>query len=224
MKNKILTLLIVSLLSFAGCKSEEMIEVSSLENTSGGEDSNVNVESVNDGEKAVENSNNEAENDDGFRPFVVYVCGEVNNPGVYKLSEGSRIIDAIMAAGGYTENACSEYLNLACLVSDGEKVYVPSFEEVENGVMLTDSGTTSGVQTGNGTGTNTNGNAQGLININTATKEELMTLPGIGESKAEKIIAYRGANGRFSKPEDIMNISGIKEGLYNKIKDKICTK
>ena len=77
-----------------------------------------------------------------------------------------------------------------------------------------------GVTGGNGGGNSSGSGA--LVNINQASKEELMTLPGIGESKADKIIAYREENGRFSTPEGIMEISGIKDGLYNKIKDKIC--
>jgi len=225
MKNIIMLLLISSLLIFSGCESEELIEVSSQENLSGNTDSSSVGISVKSDEKAVENSDNEAENEESFRPLVVYVCGQVNKPGVYELNEGSRVIDAIMAAGGYTENACSEYLNLACLIGDGQKVYVPSFEEVESGVMSTGSGAQETITDGNGgvgSSASSGQNASGLININTATKEELMTLPGIGESKAEKIIAYREANGKFKKPEDIMQISGIKEGLYNKIKDKIC--
>ena len=158
--------------------------------------------------------------------FVVYVSGYVNNPGVYELSAGSRVIDAIDAAGGYSKEAYDNYLNLASLIADGQMIYVPSEEEVESGSI--ERGVASGADgsgVGGVTGGNGGGNSSGsgaLVNINQASKEELMTLPGIGESKADKIIAYREENGRFSTPEGIMEISGIKDGLYNKIKDKIC--
>ena len=158
--------------------------------------------------------------------FVVYVAGYVNNPGVYELKEGSRIIDAIDSAGGYSKEAYENYLNLASLIADGQMIYVPSEEEIEYGSI--ERGVASGADgsgVGGVTGGNGGGNSSGsgaLVNINQASKEELMTLPGIGESKADKIIAYREENGRFSTPEGIMEISGIKDGLYNKIKDKIC--
>ena len=108
-------------------------------------------------------------------------------------------------------------------------IYVPSEEEVESGSIErgvasgADGSGVGGVTGGNGGGNGGNSSGSGaLVNINQASKEELMTLPGIGESKADKIIAYREENGRFSTPEGIMEISGIKDGLYNKIKDKIC--
>ncbi len=133
----------------------------------------------------------------------VYVCGEVAMPGVYELPEGSRITDAIEAAGGMLETAAGTYLNLAETVKDGQKIEVPSEEAAE---ALTQAAAAL---------------ASGIVNLNQATKEELMTLPGIGESKAKDIISYREEHGGFQKPEDLMNISGIKEAVYNKIKDQI---
>ena len=130
------------------------------------------------------------------------------------------MIDAIDAAGGYSKEAYDNYLNLASLISDGQMIYVPSEEEVSQGNVesIEGNGGTSGI----GVNGNNAGNSGGLVNINSASKEELMTLPGIDESKADKIIADREENGLFSTPEGIMEISGIKDGLYNKIKDKIC--
>ena len=133
----------------------------------------------------------------------VYVCGSVNHPGVYELSEGSRITDAIEAAGGMTEEAADTYLNLAETLSDGQKIEVPSLEEAE---ALTEAGKTG---------------AAGLVNLNRATEEELMTLSGIGASKAKEIIRYRETKGGFGKPEDLMKIPGIKEGVFHKIRDQI---
>lgn len=140
---------------------------------------------------------------DTKRSVWVYVCGSVNHPGVYELSEGSRITDAIEAAGGMTEEAADTYLNLAETLSDGQKIEVPSQEEAE---VLTEAGKTG---------------AAGLVNLNRATEEELMTLSGIGASKAKEIIRYRETKGGFGKPEDLMKIPGIKEGVFHKIRDQI---
>ena len=140
---------------------------------------------------------------DTKRSVWVYVCGSVNHPGVYELSEGSRITDAIEAAGGMTEEAADTYLNLAETLSDGQKIEVPSLEEAE---ALTEAGKTG---------------AAGLVNLNRATEEELMTLSGIGASKAKEIIRYRETKGGFGKPEDLMKIPGIKEGVFHKIRDQI---
>ena len=137
------------------------------------------------------------------QPICVYVCGEVRAPGVYELREGDRIVDAVEAAGGTTEAASDTWLNLAEPVSDGQKIEVPSREQAEE---LEEE----------------NRKAQsGLVNLNTASTEELMTLAGIGQSKAEAILSYREEHGGFEKPEDLMEIPGIKEGVFEKIKDQI---
>ncbi len=138
---------------------------------------------------------------------VVYVCGEVISPGVYELNSTERIAKALEMAGGFTDNAAKEYINLAEYVTDGMKIYIPSIEESRSGVINGSEAAAS--------------NSKGLVNINIATKEELMTLRGIGESRAEDIIAYREKNQGFKSIEDIMNISGIKDSLFNKIKDNI---
>lgn len=146
------------------------------------------------------------------KEIVVYVCGEVMSPGVYELTEGSRIYQLIDMAGGFTLDASTDYLNQADILRDGTKIYVPTKEEAIN-MPPEISESLSGY-----------GDAyeNGLININTASKEELMRLAGVGESKAMAIISYRQENGKFNSTQDIMQISGIKEGLYNKIKDYIC--
>ena len=133
----------------------------------------------------------------------VYVCGEVRTPGVYELPEGSRITDAVEAAGGMTEGAAGTYLNLAETVSDGQKIEVPSVEMAQTLEEAAAEDTS------------------GLVNLNRATEAELMRLSGIGESKAKEIIRYRESKGGFQKPEDLMNIPGIKEGVFNKIRDQI---
>ena len=146
---------------------------------------------------------------------TVYVCGEVVRPGVYELSEGARIIDALIAAGGFTGEAADNYLNQAEMLTDGGKVYVPSKEELKEGGGLSASGAENGALSGSDSG---------LVNINKADKSQLMTISGVGEAKAEKIIAYREEFGGFAAIEDIMNIPGIKEGMFSKIKDQICVK
>lgn len=140
--------------------------------------------------------------------LCVYVCGQVQKPGVYRLEAGSRIVDAIDAAGGFTEAAAKEYWNLAERAADGERIYVPDLTEAAS----PDFGEAS--PTGAWS-------ADGRLNINRATKEELMTLPGIGEKRAGDIIAYRTANGSFAEPEDVKQVSGIKDSVYEQIKDRI---
>ena len=145
--------------------------------------------------------------------IYVYICGEVINPGVYELSGDSRIYEAVDAAGGFTENAARECVNLASKVSDGMQITIYNREEAAS--LQADSASVGGNAGKSGT------SGSGLVNLNTATKEELMTLKGIGESKAEDIIRYREKSGGFKKIEDIMKISGIKENGFQKIKDSI---
>ena len=152
-------------------------------------------------------------------PLCVYVCGHVISPGVYQLIGGSRVCDAITAAGGPSEDADAQMLNQAAAVTDGMRIYVPSKKETEG--MDRSEQTDSAFQSGNPGAGQKGGNQSGRVNLNTATKEQLMTLSGIGESKAQSILDYRQENGAFSKTEDIMNIPGIKQGVYDKIKDHI---
>lgn len=146
--------------------------------------------------------------------YYVHVSGAVARPGVYQLPAGSRVYQAIEMAGGLTEYASELEINLAEGISDGQKLYIYTKEESE--ALAASGGAVFGGDAGE-----KNGGADTRVNINTAGKEELMTLPGIGESKAEAIIAYREENGGFSSPEDIKNISGIKDGVYSKIRDSI---
>lgn len=126
--------------------------------------------------------------------ICVHVCGEVKKPGMYYMAPESRVNDAIEAAGGFTEIAREASVNLARSLQDGEQLYVCSVsEEISDG----------------------------RININLASKEQLMQLPGIGESKAEAIVAYRNQHGSFMAVEDLLKIEGIKDGVLEKIKDKI---
>lgn len=149
----------------------------------------------------------DSESDDSGDEVAVYICGAVVNPGVYYVPSGSLKQEALMAAGGFADGAALDYVNLAERVCDGERLYFPYEEELHSGID-----------------TISDEPDDGRVNINTADAGELMTLPGIGESKANAIISYREENGAFSSIEEIMNITGIKEGVYNNIKDFIVVK
>lgn len=161
--------------------------------------------------------------------IYVHVCGCVNNPGVFAVNEGTRVVEVIEAAGGYTYEADGDYLNLAASVSDGQKIYVPSvYDEIydTSGTVGTENYGTAGAGNYGITGTGDsgpNGNesaaSDGKVNINSAGKSDFMTIKGIGEKRADAIIKYRDECGGFSGVEDLMNVPGIKEGTFNKIKD-----
>lgn len=144
---------------------------------------------------------------------VVFVCGAVENPGVYELPEGSRIRDALEAAGGMKEEAVFDYLNQAAVINDGQQIYVPTPEELEEGEnpLKENPQEASGETAGQ----------IGKVNLNKASKEELMTLPGIGEAKADSILRYREEHGGFKSIEELMEIEGIKSGVFQKIQDDI---
>lgn len=145
--------------------------------------------------------------------IVVYVCGKVKKEGVVTLPAGSRIYQAIETAGGMTEDAAPSWLNLAQVLTDGARVYVPGKDEISENSSKFQDGTVA-----ESTSQEMN---NGKVNLNQASAEELMTLPGIGEAKAEAILQYRAEHGNFDSIEEIKNISGIKDGVFEKIKDKI---
>ncbi|MCD7716282.1 MAG: helix-hairpin-helix domain-containing protein [Lachnospiraceae bacterium] len=178
----------------------------------------------------------------------VYVCGAVKEPGVYPVTTDMRVCDAVALAGGFSSEADEEWLNQAAAVSDGQKLYIYTMEETDlmrasgmtaEGMSTSDSsvsgstdsvsaaGTVSAASADMGnaaaTGTGASGadSSDGKVNLNTAAHDELMTLPGIGESKADAIIAYREEHGAFASIEEIQNISGIKSGVFSQIKDFI---
>jgi len=142
-------------------------------------------------------ADNEAESNESEYIYVD-IDGAVNNPGVYTLLEGSRVIDAINMAGGLKEGAYTQNVNKARKLTDGEKIYIPSEGDMDAENLQTNS----------------------LININTAPAELLMTLPGIGEVYAKRIIEYRN-NKRFNSIEEIKNIQGIGDKTFEKLKDLI---
>lgn len=136
--------------------------------------------------------------------YYVDIKGCIKNPGVYKLVKGSRVKDVIELAGGLTSDSDTSNINLAKIIEDEMVININSVND----------------NSGNNYSMNSN-NLSDLININTASLEQLMTLSGIGESKAKSIISYREENGNFNEIEDITKVSGIGQALYEKIKDYI---
>ena len=172
----------------------------------------------------------EAVSDKEMQQAMIYVdvCGAVANPGVFQLAAGSRVFQAIEAAGGYLPEAALTCVNRAGVLTDGQQLYILTQEEMERqGLDPAEmSGASDGQMNGSaGTGQNTGMTAQvqqdNRININIADEAQLTTLTGIGATRAQAIIAYREENGPFAAIEDIMNVQGIKEGTFAKIKDEI---
>jgi len=151
--------------------------------------------------------------------LYVHICGAVVQEGVYMLPAGSRLTEGIAAAGGFTAEADTSFHNLAACLQDGQKVYVPTKEEVKD--MSVEERLTYDAlpkeETADGTGT---GTAQ-KVNLNTADVSRLMTLSGVGQSKAEAIIQYRTKVGAFSDIEEIKNVTGIGDAMFERIKEYI---
>ena len=150
-------------------------------------------------------------NSDG--DIFVHVVGEVNSPGIVKVPNGTRLYNVIEKAGGMTKNAQTDYLNLADTVKDGQQIKVISKKEYKKLKKKSQKESQNESQSGS--------DKSGLININTATAEDLQTLSGIGEVRAKAIVEYRTQNGNFSKIEDIKNVSGIGDATFSNIKSMI---
>lgn len=166
----------------------------------------------------------ESTNLNGNKKIIVHISGEVISPGVISLEEGARIVDAINMADGVTEEADLSKVNLAYVLEDAQKIYIPNINEkeekeivenMEDGVVIIGSGTSNG---------NDSKNEDVKININTANVKELQKLSGIGESIALRIVTYRKENGKFNSIDDLKNVSGIGENKFNKIKNNIFVK
>lgn len=146
--------------------------------------------------------------------YAVYICGAVKHPGVYRFTQAARVCDVVEAAGGFTKNAATASVNQARYITDGEQIDILSKKQWRKSQKQIQEGSPS---------ENNNSTVQdsGKVNLNTATETELMTLSGVGQSKAKAIIDYRTQNGSFGSVEDIMQVPGIKEGVYHQIKDSI---
>lgn len=147
---------------------------------------------------------------------AVYISGAVKHAGLYRYHGIARLCDAVESAGGFLKNADKASVNLARVLEDGEQIHVLTKKQAKKQALA------SGREDANGAaGSNAASSVAGLVNINNASLEELMSLPGIGQAKAQLILDYRTEHGVFAAKEDLMKISGIKDGIYNKIKDLI---
>lgn len=155
------------------------------------------------------------------RRVCVHVDGCVASPGVYYLAAGSRVIDAVSAAGGATAEARTEAVNLAQEIQDGQQIVIPALNEDGGGssdggeAALSDASRSSG-------SASSSSKASGMVNINTATAEEFQTLKGVGAATAEKIVADREANGPFKSIDDLTRVSGIGEKKLEAMRDRLC--
>lgn len=182
----------ICLVTFSSCGKTSYLDKS--------QDSNSTTETSNKKNSSKDSSSKNTTSKTSGKCFV-QVSGAVNSPGVYELSGEPRIFHAILMAGGLREDADVSSLNQAEKISDGQKIVIKTRDEVAMEAVTSAD--------------------DGKVNINTADAKTLMTLPGIGESKANSIIKYRESKGSFNSIEDIKNISGIKDGVYNKIADSI---
>ena len=142
--------------------------------------------------------------------IYVYICGQVQHPGVYQVDADERVFKVIQMAGGLTDEADEAGVNQAQTLADGQMIYIPAVGETAETAVA-----------GSPAGSDEEAADSGKININTAGLEALMSLPGIGEGKARNILNYRQEHGSFRAIEDLMNVDGIKEGTFSKLKDRI---
>ena len=211
--NKIKLILIISFVVLAGTlyscnhKNNDIISLdnSDLNNV---DDQGISEESSDIDNPIQEDLTIEESPTESQKLIYVHICGAVKTPNVYPVKEYTRLFELVEIAGGLSPDAAGDFINQAATVSDGDQVYIPTRQEVE------ESNLTIPIASSNEQGSD-------KVNINTASRDELMTLTGIGESKANSIIDYRQKHGDFNKIEDIMNISGIKDAAFNKISEFI---
>lgn len=227
-KQKIITILLVVFVTLSGIfycasyeKKEEAVfvaeEIATDKTDKTGEavGENLSQETGQAVEESSDRQKTELSEDMEKSRIYVHVCGQIEHSGVYCLEEGSRITDLIELAGGFTDEAAKDYVNLAQKLSDGQKIYIPALDEVpEDG--LPGDGLSSGAER-----VGQQSKEPQKININMADKDTLMSLTGIGEAKAEAILKYREEHGGFGSIEELKQIEGIKDGVFNKIKDDI---
>lgn len=221
------------LLFYQFLSSEEVKSVNEtqIENVENKEKQNLN-KTKSESENEVDDYNTQDDIDNGTSTslfgtkqlgnIVVHVIGEVKKPGVIKLKEGSRIIDAINKCEGQTEDADLSKINLAYVLDDGSQIYIPRVkEDIQNTtIMKTEAG--NNVIVNNVTQSDNEKNVK--VNLNTATLEKLMTLPGVGESTAQKILEYRNKNKKFKSIDELKNVPGIGETKLNNLKEHIYVK
>ena len=189
-----------------------------------------NVNNKNELIDSFENNSYELKDEVTAEKIIVDIKGEIKKPGVYNIKVGSRVNDLINEAGGLSKNANTRFINLSKKLEDGEVVVIYSNKEINDAKKndklevtapcVCEEVKNDACYNENSTNNNTN-NGSKIVNINTASIQELTTLNGIGESKAKAIVSYRDKNGKFKAIKDIMNVSGISETLFSKIKNNI---
>ena len=234
-KSVIFTLFMTMVLTSGCCRKDSEIiltepavvqEKSVSEGSSAKEEDNSEKKAAADDNPETEESKESSvkAQEEPEEDIMVHVCGAVLCEGVYELPKGSRVIDAVRAAGGFSQEADTSYVNQAQVLEDGVKLKIPTIVETEKLSENTTEQVTSEVKdeagiTGGTTAKESTGD--GKVNINTASETELCTISGIGPGRAQKILEYREQNGKFEKIEDIMKVSGIKDKFFAKIKDYI---
>lgn len=169
------------------------------------------------GSNIIENETNDEKMELEDKEIIIHVTGAVKKQGIVKIKQGSRISDVINVAGGIDDRADLSKINLAYIVQDGQKIYVPSIDDKEDTETILEEAGVNVIKDG----TDSN-NKKDKININNASQTELETLSGVGPSTALKIINYRNENGKFKKIDDIKNVPGIGEAKFENIKEDIC--
>ncbi len=188
-------LMIVILFLITGCRHAASDDILIMKN--GLQTKEESVAAVSAGEETQDVVETKNENEQ----ICIYICGEVNKPGVYLFEREARVYEAVDLAGGMSEAADPDSINLADHMEDGEKIYIPSVEEVQ--------------------ALEKQAADDGLLNLNTASKADFETLPGIGPGKAAAILVYREQNGSFSDISDILKVPGIGQGIYSRIEGMI---
>lgn len=208
---KIVTGLLIGLLVLGGCKDSGSVLIRESAEAAVETGSDSEEQEASNQEQTEEKQQEELPEDREM--IYVDICGAVCHPGVYQLESGSRVFQLLELAGGCREDAALERINQADLLTDGQKIRIYTWDEIaemeEQGVEIMDDSE------------QTSGSDSKTVNINQATKEELMELKGIGETRAEAILAYRQEHGSFSSVEELMQVDGIKGKTYEKLKDQI---
>lgn len=237
MKKRIFYLLVLFLLVLSACgrrsavvyraSSETRQEETAEETDRKNEETEEKAESEGTEETAEKTEEISAVTEEKTTSVYVDISGAVEHPGVYQMAAGSRIFHVITVAGGFTGQAETRCVNQADLLYDGEMIYIYTREEAEQlgGWMQLNGVGAESISRSTGMGTPAQGGtavtSDGRVNLNLADKAELMTLSGVGEARADAIIAYRESHGAFSSIEDIMLVSGIKEKMFEQIRDHI---
>lgn len=228
MKNKIITFIVVILIAiggliYKGYFTDEIYVLNEEENIETSEDNIQNDEELDDDKSNEAQSEKQNNKDISAKEITVYISGEVNNPGIVTLKSDDRLADAVKMLGGVTKKADMNNINLAVKLEDEMHYIIPKKGEKVDSLNQNSSNNITGKNTNNNqAGDKIDGQNSDKVNINTASIQELDTIPGVGEATANKILNYREENGDFKSIEDIKNVNGIGDKKYENMKDLIC--